>query len=140
MLFNFSFLYDVTRFPNYELTYLWFAYTTFVSVTAALAIDSLFYAFALNLSAHFRIVQHRMHGRRNFQNRDGQLSSTFRRVIRYHRNVIELCTCLAYVYWPVVFTQLMITSMQLCVIAYQITLVSAFCMVRCVFFLIYRFR
>lgn len=86
--------------------------------------DSLFYAAALNLSAHFSIVQYRMGERKSFQNHKGNLSAEFRTTIKYHIRIVGMCSELASVYRPIVFTQLMISSLQICVIAYQLTLVS----------------
>lgn len=134
-----SFPYDIQRSPNFELTYLWFVQATFTAVFGTLATDTFYYGCALALSGHLRVVQHRI-GRLNFERagdndrltgndykhrskRRRRISREFRELLAHHERVLAMCADLVDVCVPIVFTQFWIASMQLCVVAYQLTLV-----------------
>lgn len=128
----YSFLYDISISPYYELTYLWFAQCTYLAVCGSVGVDCLFYGSAFNISAHFQIVQNKIR-HINFaviaieeKKRYGKRVATreFFEVIRYHQKLLNICDKFEHMYAPVLFTQFLITSVQLCVIAFQLTLVS----------------
>lgn len=135
-----SFIYDLTKFPYYELTYLWFVQSTFLSAFGATGIDTLFYAASFNLSGHFQAIQNRFchlqyetvqqcsNGKRT------RLSREFLALIRYHNNILDQCTELTNVYKPILFCHFLISSVQICVIAYQLTLVRIFKTIYCVYY------
>lgn len=98
---------------------------TFLSAFGATGIDSLFYASAFNLSGHFEVIQSKII---NFKYETDRFTSKalckeFDVLIRYHRQIIEMCEMLQSAYKPIVFMHFLISSLQICVIAYQLTLV-----------------
>lgn len=142
----FRFIYDETKSPYYELTYLWFIQATFISACGATAVDTLFYASAFNLGGHFKAIRNRLENV-NYEKikfvkpmnqgikatqKIGILKNSFEQnklyanliaAIQYHQEIYEMCQIMLDAYRPVVFMQFLISSVQLCVIAYQLTLV-----------------
>lgn len=121
------FTYDITVTPNYELTYLWFAHGTFMVVAGSVGVDCLFYGWASNIRSHFQVIQKR------FQNLKFSATETlvytqdlndFMYTIRYHEKVLALCNQCSDLYAPIIFVQFLITSLLICVIAFQLTMVS----------------
>lgn len=95
---------------------------------SAVGIDTLFYACVCNIVGHLQILQHRfssvqLHDKTNRSLRP-TLSREFRKMIVYHNKIISLADSLSDVYQPIMLMQFLITSLLLCVIAYQLTLVS----------------
>lgn len=95
---------------------------------SAVGIDTLFYACVCNIVGHLQILQHRfssvqLHDKTNRSLRP-TLSREFRNMIVYHNKIISLADSLSDVYQPIMLMQFLITSLLLCVIAYQLTLVS----------------
>lgn len=123
----FSFMYDIQSTPNYELTYLWFAHGTYACVVGSTGIDTLFYASAFNLCGHFRIIQSRakriIFERTCPDSKRVLLSEELRDLIKYHKTVMDLCNQLLTNFRPIIFTQIFFSSLNICVIAYQLTLV-----------------
>lgn len=121
-------MYDISKSPNYELTYLWFVQGAFVVVFVSLAVDSLFYAAAFNLSGHFKIIQNKIENLKFEQSTmsDVQLSQHFRQVIKYHKKIKRMITYLTEIYKPILLIQFMVASLQLCVVGYQLTLVYTY--------------
>lgn len=126
---EFRFPYDINISPFYELSYLAFSHATFFAAFGATAIDTLFYASAFNLSGHFIIIQKRMRSLRfeRFGKEKELRSIAFREMrdlIQYHNRTIDLSNELTATYEPILFGQFLISSLQICVIAFQLTLVS----------------
>lgn len=144
------FYYDIQTSPNYELTYLWFVQATLLVALSAVGIDTLFYACAWNLAGHFRIVQQRFAavalcstGRRrasarndcgkmdvdddvdDADNDDVGISAEFRQLIGYHGRIIDLAARLSNVYESIMLAQFLLSSLLMCMIAYQLTLVRS---------------
>lgn len=125
-IFRYRFIYDLNISPNFELTYLWFFMATYNAMFLSLATDGLFYAAALNLSGHFKIIQNNIENLKFEQSTMSgvQLSENVRQVVKYHKKVKRLITDLNEIYKPVLLLQFALTSFQICVIGYQLTLVS----------------
>lgn len=102
---------------------MWFVQSAFFVSFGTTAIDSLFYASTFNLSAHFYIVQDKIK-RLNYETFDGHLTREFVNIIRYHQKLFQICDHLTVIYKPIIFSHFVISSLQLCVVAYQLTLVS----------------
>lgn len=126
------FPYDVQQTPAFQLTYVWFVQATFAGVMGSLATDTFYYGSAVHLSGHLRIVQTlaSQMGRDEIERRDGgggggvTIGCEFRKLLRRHAEVLGLCHDLRELCGPFVFGQFLVASLQLCVVAYQLTLVS----------------
>lgn len=102
---------------------MWFTQSAFFVAFGTTAIDSLFYASTFNLSGHFNIVQGKIK-RLRYEINDGHLTREFVNIIRYHQKLFLICDHLTNIYKPILFSHFVISSLQLCVVAYQLTLVS----------------
>lgn len=127
-----SFLYDISESPAYELTYLWFVQCTYLAAVGSVGIDCLFYGSSFNISSHFQIIQKKIR-KTTFEEfivhpatrvTKSVVSKEFRDIIKYHQKVLDICKEFENLYSAVLFIQFLITSVQLCVIAFQLTLVS----------------
>ncbi|CAO1423916.1 unnamed protein product [Diamesa serratosioi] len=107
-----AFLYDISVFPNYEITYFIFCLATYATV----AVDTLFFGFCLNICAHFNII-------RSLTFAD---NLNYRGFVKYHQEILELCSCLNGIYFPVIFTQFLVSSVLLCVIGFQLVMAPDF--------------
>lgn len=127
-----SFMYDILVSPNYEITYLWFVQCTYLAAIGSVGMDCLFYGSSFNISSHFQIIQQKIRNM-NFgrvvvqhESRIGTnvVTEEFKDIIKYHQKVLDICEKFENLYSAVLFMQFMVTSVQLCVIAFQLTLVS----------------
>lgn len=124
-----SFLYDISVSPNYELTYLWFVQCTYLAAIGSVGMDCLFYGSSINISSHFQIIQRKISDK-TFDRIDASsgrrvVTKEFVDVIKYHQKVLDICGQFGHLYAAILFFQFLITSAQLCVIAFQLTLVSS---------------
>lgn len=127
-------MYDIATSPNYELTYLWFVQCTSLAVCGSVGVDCLFYGSLLNISSHFKIIQKKVRNMKFDQVMTKQkacrssseriATNEFFDLIDYHRKISNICEEFKNMYSPVLFAQFLVTSAQLCVIAFQLTLVS----------------
>lgn len=119
----FRFIYDATVSPNYEITFLWFCQATFMCVFGSVGIDCLFYGCVFNISAHFQVIQRKI---LNFKFSTGNAHTMYelKQFVRYHQKMLLLCEEFSELYSPMLFIQFLITAAQICVIAYQLTLVG----------------
>lgn len=125
-------MYDITVSPNYEMTYLWFVQCTYLAAIGSVGVDCLFYGSSFNISSHFQIIQKKIRNTTFDQFTIQQETHSGKRIIaeeifeiiKYHQKVLNICDELQYLYSAVLFTQFTVTSVQLCVIAFQLTLVS----------------
>ncbi|KAJ6637500.1 Odorant receptor 47a, partial [Pseudolycoriella hygida] len=122
------FLYDISVSPNYYLTYLWFIQSTYLAAIGSVGIDCLFYGSAFNISSHFEIIQRKVRNRTFDSTQHDDINErrvtpeNFFGIINYHQQVLSICKEFQRLYSVVLFTQFLITSVQLCVIAFQLTL------------------
>lgn len=113
------------RSPSYELTYLWFIQSTCICAFGTPAIDTVFYASAFNISAHFQIIQ-RHADRIQYGTAGGFVPWKQLRELRaYHQRTIDLAQFLTHTYQPILLVHFAVSSVQICAIAYQLTLVNA---------------
>ena len=126
-----AFLYNISISPNYEFSYILICVAMFCIVFSSvsvllryyfyemmtfvfqISVDSLFIGFCLNICAHFKII-------RSLTFKD---NLNYRAFIKYHQEILELCSCLNGIYFPVIFTQFLVSSVLLCVIGFQLVMV-----------------
>lgn len=87
--------------------------------------DGLFCGFAFYICAHFKIISHKF--RLVISRKPGSVKEFCTKVapaINYHNKLYDICTELNRIFYPVILSQFFISSIQLCVIGYQIILVS----------------
>lgn len=98
-----------------------------------MGVDVLFYGCAFNCSAHFRIIQKRLQAfntELNTSKIDGDnlvtltADDNFRNICEYHTKILNICNELKETYFPVLMAQFHLSSLQLCLIAYEITTVN----------------
>ena len=101
---------------------MWFVQSTYLAAVGSTAIDTLFYASAFNLSGHLKIIQYNLeHLEFNGIINDSEGLCC---IISKYTQIIDTCNDLTDVYKPILLTQFLISSLQICVIAYQLTLVG----------------
>lgn len=110
----FSFFHDISYSPIYEITYFCFSYATCTTISGAVGVDTLFAGYIFNIVCHLNILQKRFHHRHD---------TAMQPLFEYHSHILELCSFLNEIYSEIVFTQFLISSLLLCAIGFQITLV-----------------
>lgn len=123
--------YDMTATPQYHFTYLWFTHSTIVAMLVSMGVDVIFYGCAFNCTAHLRIIQKNMTEMIFEEKRDDcdkmAITNEFRANLKQHSIVLDVTKKLNDIFYPVILSQFLLSSLQLCVIAYQLTMVSNFC-------------
>lgn len=125
-------MYDDSVSPNYELTYLWFVQCTYLAVFGSVGVDCLFYGSSMNISAHFKIIQTKarhiqfdqLRAKNKARCSHQCAKGEFFDLIKYHQQMLNICEEFENMYSTILFAQFLVTSAQLCVIAFQLTLVS----------------
>ncbi|XP_013102265.1 odorant receptor 82a [Stomoxys calcitrans] len=112
------FPFDFESSPGYEVCYIYTGLVTLAVVMYAVAIDGLFLSFTINLVAHLKILQHYIKTN-TFKKSDQELQSDVSFYVRYHNIILDLYKEIRDVYAPIVFGQFLMTSLQVCVIVYQ---------------------
>lgn len=102
---------------------------TYITGFGSCAVDTFFYACAFNLSGHLKALQYRIENLNFGEKHDEsigriKISHELKETIQYHTKIIDLCNDLTSLYKPVIFIQLLVSSLQICVLAYQFTLVN----------------
>ncbi|XP_075147918.1 odorant receptor 82a [Haematobia irritans] len=104
--------------PGYEVCYIYTGLVTLSVVMYAAAIDGLFLSFTINLVAHLKSLQHFIQNN-TYEKSDKELQSDLSLYVRYHNVILDLYQEVRNIYSPIVFGQFLITSLQVCVIIYQ---------------------
>ncbi|XP_065364130.1 odorant receptor 82a [Calliphora vicina] len=113
------FAFDFESFPGYEFAYIYTGLVTLAVVMYAVATDGLFVSFAINLVSHLKILQKSIEDNK-FVKSDEELHSDLKSYIEYHNLILSLYNELRDIYSPIVFGQFLMTSLQVCVIVYQL--------------------
>lgn len=101
----------------FGLIYALTVYCIYVVVITAIGVDTLFCGFSFFICAQFQIISYELSKKKIFKNKD----ETVQNAIKKHTVLINLCIKLSDAYQPVIFAQFLISSLQLCVVGYQIT-------------------
>ncbi|XP_073814959.1 odorant receptor 82a [Musca autumnalis] len=131
------FSFDFESSPGYEICYIYTGLITLVVVMYATAIDGLFISFTINLVGHLKALQHFIQSNR-FERHDAEIHKEISFYIRYHNLILHLYEEVRQIYSPIVFGQFLITSLQVCVIVYQmVTHINTFLVfvINCTFLL-----
>nr|AID61224.1 odorant receptor [Calliphora stygia] len=112
------FAFDIESFPGYEIAYIYTGLVTLAVVMYAVATDGLFVSFAINLVSHLKILQKSIE-ENTFLKSDEELHGDLKSYIEYHNLILSLYNELREIYSPIVFGQFLMTSLQVCVIVYQ---------------------
>ncbi|XP_029039510.2 odorant receptor Or2-like [Osmia bicornis bicornis] len=122
--------------PYFEITYLLQALSLYQSDVAYLCFDNIFCIMCLHAAGQFRVLQYKMTNihivRNNNQNNFSKDVSyfsdecfiAFRNCIRQHQALIEFCALLEEVFSVIVLGQVIMFSMLVCLVGYQIFLVD----------------
>lgn len=111
--------------PIFEMLYIIIIYVLFITALCAVGIDSLFAGFAFLLSAHFKIIQFNIKKLKFNDNKrnNSLILRDLNIIINHHVCVLKLCVHVKKSYKFIIFFQFLISSLQLCLIGYQLTLV-----------------
>uniref|UniRef100_A0A1I8M981 Odorant receptor n=1 Tax=Musca domestica TaxID=7370 RepID=A0A1I8M981_MUSDO len=131
------FPFDFESSPGYEVCYIYTGLVTLSVMTYAIAIDGLFISFTINLVGHLKTLQHFIQSK-SFEQNDEDVHKQISFYIRYHNLILHLYQEVRQIYSPIVFGQFLITSLQVCVIVYQmVTHINTFLVfvINCTFLL-----
>lgn len=84
------------------------------------------YGCVINLLGHLKVIQHQLLTINHENRSTNVVSKELCELIRYHTYVIDLCDELNDIASPFVFIQFVIASVQICVVAFQMTLVKEY--------------
>lgn len=110
---------DVSVPINYVIAYIWCIIATYSVAIMNCIVDSLVTTFSHCFSAHFKYIG------KLFQNIHGDENNIFNLIsenVQYHNSVLELFSEFQAITGLIVFFEYGISSLQVCVAAYQITL------------------
>jgi 7tm Odorant receptor len=94
----------------------------FSVIFGATAIDSMYAGSIIVFCAHFRVLQ------RRFRNLTAEELRAVNRgelddILTYHIRILELCETFKALYQPVILVQFLLSSLLLCVLGFQLTMV-----------------
>lgn len=121
--FYFRFSFDAESLPGYAFGYVYTGVVTLAVVMYAAATDGLFVSFTINLVAHLQILQSSIKDNK-FLKPDEEQHKELKGFIKYHNVILDLYNEVRDIYSPIVFGQFLMTSLQVCVIVYQMVKVS----------------
>lgn len=91
-------------------------------VVTAIGVDTLFCGFSFYICAQFKIIEYELLDNSKLNDHNQAVRSA----IKKHIDLIDLCGNLSKAYQPIVFSQFLISSLQLCTVGYQLTSVMNF--------------
>jgi hypothetical protein len=121
--FFYRFFYDVSSSPAYELTYIVMCFAIFSVIFGAVAVDTLYSSSIIILCSHFKIIQKRFKALTQDDLKTGARKSLFK-IIEYHIFILDLCQCFKDFFEPIILAQFLLSSLLLCVLGFQLTMVS----------------
>ncbi|XP_017461820.1 PREDICTED: odorant receptor 45a-like, partial [Rhagoletis zephyria] len=106
----------------YIIAYIWCISFIVYAIHAVAAMDSLFCWFIFNISAHFRILQHKLEAVAATLAEEDYVSfqQNITEALRYHRHIIELAAEFDDLYAPIVFIEIAVSYLKLCFSAYNL--------------------
>ncbi|XP_017481537.1 PREDICTED: odorant receptor 82a [Rhagoletis zephyria] len=113
------FRFDFESTPGYQLAYAYTILITIVVVIHATSVDGLFVSFTTNMRGHFQALQHFIETN-TFDKSDALLQQELRAYVQYHVRLLSLAKSVQRIFKPIIFGQFLMTSLEVCVIIYQL--------------------
>ncbi|XP_050338781.1 odorant receptor 82a [Bactrocera neohumeralis] len=117
MPMRFPFEFEST--PGYQFAYIYTVFITIVVVMHATSVDGLFVSFTTNLRGHFQALQYFIETN-TFDKSEALLQRELGIYVQYHVRLLGLAQSVQRVFKPIIFGQFLMTSLQVCVIIYQL--------------------
>ncbi|CAD6993496.1 unnamed protein product [Ceratitis capitata] len=118
------FPFDFESTPGYQIAYVYTILITIVVVMHATSVDGLFVSFTTNLRGHFQALQYFIETN-TFNKSEARLQKELRFYVEYHVRLLGLAQSVQRIFKPIIFGQFLMTSLQVCVIIYQLVMSSA---------------
>ncbi|XP_014091900.1 odorant receptor 82a [Bactrocera oleae] len=115
------FPFDFESTPGYQIAYIYTIFITIVVVMHATSVDGLFVSFTTNLRGHFQALQYFIETN-TFDKSEALLQRELRIYVQYHVQLLELSKSVQRIFKPIIFGQFLMTSLQVCVIIYQLVM------------------
>ncbi|XP_011208732.2 odorant receptor 82a [Bactrocera dorsalis] len=115
------FPFDFESTPGYEFAYIYTVFITIVVVMHATSVDGLFVSFTTNLRGHFQALQYFIETN-TFDKSEALLQRELGIYVQYHVRLLGLAQSVQRVFKPIIFGQFLMTSLQVCVIIYQLVM------------------
>lgn len=110
-----------SRVVPYIFAYAWHVYQCHLIATGAVVVESLLTEYQICISALFKIIHDRFRNLKSCSQEcngsDGRLCS-FRQVVKFHQDLIELTQSLSTLYTPIIFAQFFITAIAVCILGF----------------------
>ncbi|XP_054725222.1 odorant receptor 82a [Anastrepha obliqua] len=113
------FPFDFESTPGYQFAYAYTILITFMVVMHATSVDGIFVSFTNNLRSHFQALQYFIETN-TFDKSDALLQQELRVYVQYHTRLLALSENVQRIFKPIIFGQFLMTSLQVCVIIYQL--------------------
>lgn len=106
-----------TKIIPYILSYLWHVYQCHLIATGAVVVETLIIEYQVNIVTLLASLQESF---RQFKldSENEESVQHFRRLIKFHQEVIELSEHLSELYKPIIFEQFSITAIAVCVLGF----------------------
>uniref|UniRef100_A0A348AZT7 Odorant receptor n=1 Tax=Bactrocera dorsalis TaxID=27457 RepID=A0A348AZT7_BACDO len=115
------FPFDFESTPGYEFAYIYTVFITIVVVMHATSVDGLFVSFTTNLRGHFQALQYFIETN-TFDKSEALLQRELGIYVQYHVRLLGLAQSVQRIFKPIIFGQFLMTSLQVCVIIYQLVM------------------
>lgn len=109
---------DSSKTPANELITMFYMLVVFIVIHIVPAVDGMFLIFSLNIKEHFIVIQDRFK-ESTFSN-PLESRNKIRSMIIYHLNTLDVTEQLSRSFSVILFAQTLLTSVQVCVIGFQI--------------------
>lgn len=109
---------DSSKTPANELITIFYALVIFIVIHIVPAVDGMFLIFSLNIKEHFIVIQDRFK-ESTFSN-PLESRNKIKSLVIYHLNTLEVTEQLSQSFSVILFAQTLLTSVQVCVIGFQI--------------------
>lgn len=122
-MFVYRFPYDTQTFPAYELTFIWFCHATVAAILGQMICDTLCYGSVVYLAGHFKVVQQKFVTMKFGNRSQNSIANELYQLLGYHSRIICAFNDLNQIVGTFLFPEFGGRSLQLCVVAFQLTLV-----------------